>query len=105
MAAPLGLTFAAEGANVAFHFNSSGDGAVEAAELARGLSVKADAIGADLRDRAAVEAAVAPAAAELGPIGVLVNTAEGTQSEPVLDTTEDDWMPQINAGSGSLACW
>ena len=60
MAAPLGLTFAAEGANVAFHFNSSGDGAVEAAELARGLGVKAVAIGADLRDRAAVEAAVAP---------------------------------------------
>ena len=91
----LGLAFAAEGANVAFHFNSSAEGAAAATEAARGLGVNAVAVGADLRDRAAVEAAVAAAAEALGPIEVLVNNAAATQSKPFLETTEDDWMPQI----------
>ncbi|MDH4146936.1 MAG: SDR family oxidoreductase [Acidimicrobiia bacterium] len=93
----IGLAFAAEGANVGFLYNASGEGAEAGAAQARAESgVNAIAARADLRDRASVEAAVARVASELGPIGVLVNNAAATQSKPFLDTTEDDWAPQVD---------
>lgn len=92
----IGLAFAREGANVAFHHHTSAGGAESAVAEAEALGVKALAVGADLRDRAAVDAAVERVAAALGPIGVLVNNAAATQSKPFLDTTEDDWHPQVD---------
>jgi NAD(P)-dependent dehydrogenase (short-subunit alcohol dehydrogenase family) len=92
----IGLAFAAEGANVAFHHNASAGGAEQAAKEAAELGVRAMAVGADLRERAAVERAVAQVRDQLGPIGVLVNNAAATQSKPFLDTTEEDWAPQID---------
>jgi NAD(P)-dependent dehydrogenase (short-subunit alcohol dehydrogenase family) len=91
----IGLAFAAEGANVAFHYNSSVGGAEEAAKEAAALGVKAVAVGADLQDGAAVSRAVEAVGAELGPVSVLVNNAAATQSKPFLETTEEDWAPQI----------
>ncbi|MCW2903464.1 MAG: 3-oxoacyl-(acyl-carrier-protein) reductase [Streptosporangiaceae bacterium] len=91
----IGHAFAREGANVAFHYNSSASGAEEAAKEAAALGVKAIAVGADLRDGAAVETAVNEVKARLGSIDVLVNNAAATQSKPFLDTTEEDWAPQI----------
>jgi NAD(P)-dependent dehydrogenase (short-subunit alcohol dehydrogenase family) len=91
----IGLAFAQEGANVAFHYNSSAVGAENAAKEATELGVKAIAIGADLRDGAAVETAVADVKTQLGPIDVLINNAAATQSKPFLETTEEDWAPQI----------
>ncbi|MFC9454512.1 SDR family NAD(P)-dependent oxidoreductase [Streptomyces sp. NPDC056983] len=91
----IGLAFAAEGAHVAFHYNSSADGAQEAAKEASALGVKSLAIGADLRDGEAVNRAVEEAEAALGPIGVLVNNAAATQNKPFLESTESDWEPQI----------
>lgn len=92
----IGLAFASEGANVAFHYNSSAGGAEEAAAEARALGVKAMAVGADLTNPDAVPAAVARVESELGPIEVLVNNAAATQSKPFLDTTEEDWAPQVD---------
>jgi NAD(P)-dependent dehydrogenase (short-subunit alcohol dehydrogenase family) len=91
----IGLAFAQEGANVAFHYNSSAAGAENAAEEAIAVGVKAIAIGADLRDGAAVDTAVADVKTQLGPIDVLINNAAATQSKPFLETTEEDWAPQI----------
>jgi NAD(P)-dependent dehydrogenase (short-subunit alcohol dehydrogenase family) len=91
----IGLAFAAEGASVAFHYNSSAAGAEEAAGEASARGVRAIAVGADLRDGSAVNAAVAEARAQLGPVGILVNNAAATQGKPFLETTEDDWAPQI----------
>jgi NAD(P)-dependent dehydrogenase (short-subunit alcohol dehydrogenase family) len=91
----IGLAFAQEGANVAFHYNSSAAGAENAAKEAVALGVKAIAIGADLRDGAAVDTAVADVKTRLGPIDVLINNAAATQSKPFLETTEEDWAPQI----------
>jgi NAD(P)-dependent dehydrogenase (short-subunit alcohol dehydrogenase family) len=91
----IGLAFAQEGANVAFHYNSSAAGAEEAAKEATALGVKAIAIGADLRDGAAVDTAVADVKTRLGAIDVLINNAAATQSKPFLETTEEDWAPQI----------
>ncbi|MWA01615.1 SDR family oxidoreductase [Actinomadura sp. LD22] len=91
----IGHAFATEGANVAFHYHSSSAGAEEAAKEAAALGVRATAIGADLQDGPAVDAAVAQVKAQLGPIDILVNNAAATQSKPFLETTEDDWAPQI----------
>ena len=92
----IGSAFAAEGAGVAFLHHSSSAGAAEAAAAVRSAGGRAISVGADLRDRDAVESAAARVADELGPIGVLVNNAAATQSKPFFETTEDDWAPQID---------
>ena len=92
----LGIGFAREGANVAFHFHSSADGAEKAAAEAEELGVQAIAVGGDLRDEAAVAALVERVEAELGPIGVLVNNAAATKVQRFLDSTPQDWAPQID---------
>ncbi len=96
----IGQAFVAEGANVSFLYNSSKDGAEAAASAARTAGLKAIAVGADLRDRASVEAAVAATAEAIGPIQVLVNNAAATQSKPFFETTEEDWAPQIDVTVG-----
>jgi NAD(P)-dependent dehydrogenase (short-subunit alcohol dehydrogenase family) len=91
----IGLAFAAEGANVAFHYNSSAEGADKAAAEARGLGVEAISVGADLLDGEAVVRAVDEVKSQLGPIDILVNNSAATQSKPFLETTEEDWAPQV----------
>jgi len=92
----LGLGFAAEGANVAFHYHSSSSGAEDAAAEATGRGVKAIAVGGDLRSAADVAALVERTESELGPIGVLVNNAAATKVQRFLDSTPADWAPQID---------
>lgn len=92
----LGLGFAREGANVAFHYNSSADGAEKAAAEAAELAVKAIAVGGDLRDAEAVAGIVERTETELGPIGVLVNNSAVTKKQRFLDSTPEDWAPQID---------
>lgn len=92
----IGMAFAEEGANVAFHYNSSGEGAEEAAAEARALGVSAIAVGIDLTDADAVPVGVASIENDLGPLDILVNNAAATQSKPFLETTEADWAPQVD---------
>jgi NAD(P)-dependent dehydrogenase (short-subunit alcohol dehydrogenase family) len=92
----LGLGFAGEGANVAFHYNSSAQGAEQAAAEASGLGVRAIAVGGDLRDAAAVARIAGRTEAELGPIDVLVNNAAVTAKQRFLDSDPGDWAPQID---------
>jgi NAD(P)-dependent dehydrogenase (short-subunit alcohol dehydrogenase family) len=92
----IGLAFVREGANVAFHYNSSADGAEKAAAEAAELGVKAVAVGGDLRDAEAVAAIVEKTETELGPIGVLVNNSAVTKKQRFLDSTPEDWAPQID---------
>jgi 3-oxoacyl-[acyl-carrier protein] reductase len=92
----LGLGFAREGANVAFHYNSSAEGAEKAAAEAAELGVKAVAVGGDLRDAAAVAEIVDRTETELGPIGVLVNNSAVTKKQRFLESTPEDWAPQVD---------
>jgi 3-oxoacyl-[acyl-carrier protein] reductase len=92
----IALAFAREGAHVAFHYHSSANGADAAADEARALGVRAMTAGADLRSDTAVTDAVARIERELGPIGVLVNNAAATQRKPFLETTPEDWAPQVD---------
>ncbi|MDN5914692.1 MAG: SDR family oxidoreductase [Pseudonocardia sp.] len=92
----LGLGFAREGANVAFHFNSSGDGAEKTAAEAAELGVRSIAVGGDLRDADAVAGLVERTETELGPIGVLVNNSAVTKKQRFLDSSPEDWAPQVD---------
>jgi NAD(P)-dependent dehydrogenase (short-subunit alcohol dehydrogenase family) len=92
----LGLGFAREGAHVAFHYNSSGEGAEKAAAEAAELGVRAIAVGGDLRDQAAVAGVVARTESELGPLDVLVNNSAVTRKQRFLESTPEDWAPQID---------
>lgn len=90
----LGLGFAREGANVAFHYNSSAAGAQDAAADAAELGVKTIAVGGDLRDATAVAQMVERTEAKLGPIDVLVNNAAVTAKQRFLDSAPQDWAPR-----------
>jgi NAD(P)-dependent dehydrogenase (short-subunit alcohol dehydrogenase family) len=92
----LGLGFAREGAHVAFHHHSSGEGAQRAAAEAAELGVRSIAVGGDLRDAGDVARIVERTEAELGPVGVLVNNAALTRKQRFLDSTPADWAPQID---------
>src|ERR1700691_3225492 len=48
-------------------------------------------IPVDVRDSAAVDAALAQTSAELGPVTILVNNAGGVFWSGILDTTENGW--------------
>ena len=54
-------------------------------------AVEGLAVGLDVVDPASVEAAVAAAAEQLGPVDVLVNCAGWDELRPFLDTDEDFW--------------
>jgi 2-hydroxycyclohexanecarboxyl-CoA dehydrogenase len=92
----IGLSFAREGANVAFHYLHSGAGAEEAAREARRLGVKSLAVKADITNPDEVRAALAEIEETLGEIDVLVNNAAYTKQQRFLDSTPEDWVPQID---------
>jgi 3-oxoacyl-[acyl-carrier protein] reductase len=48
-------------------------------------------ITADVRDGAAVDAALARTIEELGPVSILVNNAGGVFASPILETSENGW--------------
>jgi NAD(P)-dependent dehydrogenase (short-subunit alcohol dehydrogenase family) len=92
----IGLGFAREGARVAFHYNTSGKGAEDAAAEAGRVTGAALAVQADIRKDDEVAAMVEAVETQLGPIGVLVNNAAATGAKRFLDTTPDDWTFQVD---------
>lgn len=91
----IGEAFAAEGAQVAFGYNTSAEGAEAAAEAVRATGVKAIAIAVDTRDDAAVARALDTVESELGPIGVLVNNAAVTSRGRFLERSASDFAAEI----------
>jgi 2-hydroxycyclohexanecarboxyl-CoA dehydrogenase len=92
----IGEAFAAEGAQVAFGYNTSAEGAEAAAEAARAAGVKAVAVAVDTRDDAAVPRAVATVESELGPIGVLVNNAAVTSRGRFLERSASEFAAEVD---------
>ena len=87
--------FAAEGARVAVLDRAEG----AAAELADELvahGAHALAVGCDITERAAVDAAVERVTIDLGPVDVLVNNAGWDLFVPFLQTTPEDWARLID---------
>ena len=92
----IGLAFAAEGAHVAFHYHSSAEGAEAAAKEAGELGVRAMAVQADIADAGAAGALVRAVESELGPLDVLINNAAVGARQRFLESTPDDWRPQLD---------
>jgi 2-hydroxycyclohexanecarboxyl-CoA dehydrogenase len=82
--------FAAEGARVAV-FDRDLDAAEKAAGAIRDQGGTARAFRCDITDRASVDAAVAEAGAQLGPIDVLVNNAGWDVFRPFTKTEPAQW--------------
>lgn len=81
---------ARSGADVSI-FDLRTDAAAETAAAVREAGGEASVHEVDVTDEESVEAAVAAAEDELGPIHGLVNNAGVQQSIPLLETTEDEW--------------
>lgn len=60
------------------------------------------ALQADVADSAQVEAAVARAERELGPIDILVNAAGILRMAPLLDTSDEDWERSFAVNAGGV---
>ncbi|GAF92560.1 unnamed protein product, partial [marine sediment metagenome] len=80
----IALEFAREGADVAFHYSQSADGAVSGVGQARNLGVKAEAFKADFSDLADVLSLAEQAIDFLGGVDVLINNAGITFNKPFL---------------------
>lgn len=87
----LALALAREGADVAIHFNRSAGPARETADAVERLGRRAVLLQADLGSAPAAEALAADAAAALGGLDLLVNSASLFESSRLLDVTADDW--------------
>ena len=85
------LSFAADGYNVAVHYNKSEDAAlVLCADIAQ-QGGRALAVRADITDAAQVKSMVQRVNEVFGHIDILVNNAGLAQSKLFTDLTEDDW--------------
>lgn len=82
--------FAAEGANVAV-FDMNLEAAQKVADEIKSAGGKAAAFNCNITDRAQVDAAVAAAEAQLGPIDVLVNNAGWDIFKPFTKTVPTEW--------------
>lgn len=79
--------------------------AAAVAEEVRGLGVHAIAVGVDVSDRAAVDAAFATVRAELGPVEILVTSAGLMAFDEFEDITADRWQRVIDVNlTGTFHC-
>ncbi|WP_051378718.1 2,3-dihydro-2,3-dihydroxybenzoate dehydrogenase [Derxia gummosa] len=60
------------------------------------------ALGADLRDRAAVEQAVETAEARLGPLDIVINAAGVLHLARAIDIDDDAWESSLDINAGGL---
>lgn len=87
--------FAARGAHVVVHYNSSKEEAEAVAAEVRAAGSKAVTIGADVRDTAAVNTAITKAVEQMGRIDVLINNAGALVKRAPLETVTDELFDEI----------
>jgi NAD(P)-dependent dehydrogenase (short-subunit alcohol dehydrogenase family) len=87
----IALEFARSGANVIITARSVNDLETLASEI-RALGQKALVIGCDLNEPSSLNAAIAQAQSELGPIDILVNNAGITQGVKFTQMTPELWQ-------------
>lgn len=87
----LAVGLAEAGCDVAVHFHASRDGAEATAADVRARGRRAALLGADLRDPEQARALASRAAAELGRLDVLVNSAAIMVRQRIEDVTPASW--------------
>jgi 3-oxoacyl-[acyl-carrier protein] reductase len=87
--------FAARGAHVVVHYNSSKEEAEAVAAEVRAAGSKAITIGADVRDTAAINAAITKAVEQMGRIDVLINNAGALVKRAPLEMVSDELFDEI----------
>jgi len=96
---------AAGGASVAVNYRSGRDGADATVEAIRRAGGRAEVVGFDVGDAAAVQEGVRQATDRLGPIGILVNNAGRSHDALLLRLREDDWEEVLRTNlSGVFHC-
>ena len=89
------------GASVALHFHRNATAADELAAAIQAQGGRACALGADLRDEAAVAQLLAQAERELGPIDILVNNAADQSVAPLADMSLRAWREMMSSSLDS----
>jgi 3-oxoacyl-[acyl-carrier protein] reductase/pteridine reductase len=97
----IALRLAAEGAQVAVHFNTSGDGANEVASQCNGKAFQAD-----LTQVAEIQRLFEEIQATYGRLDALVNNAARFREMKALEVTEQDWdwIHQVNLKATFFCC-
>ena len=91
----IALDLAGAGWNVAFHYHGSADEAHSAAAEARSKGVKAAVLQADLSRESETATLVPRAAAELGPLTALVNSASLFEDDDWQSATRKSWDDHV----------
>jgi len=87
----IAVALGARGMRVAVHYNESAAGAEETAAMVRAAGGEAETVQGNLGDANAPAALVDAAAARLGGLDVLVNSAAGMRRTPIGEVTPEEW--------------
>jgi NAD(P)-dependent dehydrogenase (short-subunit alcohol dehydrogenase family) len=91
----IALDLAAQGWNVAIHYNSSEEDADSAAQAARAFGVEAAALKCDLSKETETATLVDRAARELGPLTALINSASLFENDDWQSASRKSWDDHI----------
>jgi NAD(P)-dependent dehydrogenase (short-subunit alcohol dehydrogenase family) len=91
----IALDLAADGWNVAVHYHGSQTDADATAQAVRAFGMKAAAIKCDLSREDQTATLVAQAAAELGPLSALINSASLFENDDWNSATRESWDAHI----------
>ena len=87
----IALDLAAQGFDVAIHYNRSGEAAEELAAQIRGMGRRAAPLSADLAREVETGGLIGRVAEALGPVGVLVNNASRFEFDVWDKATRENW--------------
>ena len=96
------LEMAREGADVVVNYRSHPGEAADVVAEIRGLGRQAIAFGADVGDRAAVDAMVAATVAEFGRLDILVNNAAFSIRKPFLEYSVEEFASVLQVAMWSV---